>query len=183
MTSFTSLQLKTIHKQLEQVKSDLLSSSRRDDNGLYWQSPYYEDAVQVSFKTTVDIFNGNCGIALFYIGLFEFSGNREDLKMAEDIMNKVLQSDDVLKPRSFGFYTGLTGVAYVCIKLYELNKEEKYLQRASCLMLDNKENIVNNTAKADLLSGYCGSLLVMTLLYHHLKTKNLLAIVHQLSIE
>ena len=180
MTSFTSLQLKRIHEQLEQVKSDLLSSSNRDDIGVYWQSPYYESAAQFSFKTTVDIFNGNSGIALFYIGVFELSGNREDLKMAEDIMDKVLQSEDVLSPRSFGFYTGLTGVAYVCIKLYELNKEEKYLQRACRLMLDNKENIVNNTAKADLLSGYCGSLLVMTLLYHHLKTKNLLVVVHQL---
>jgi hypothetical protein len=180
MTSFTSLQLKRIHEQLEQVKSDLLSSSHRDNIGVYWQSPCYGAAAQFSFKTTVDIFNGNSGIALFYIGLFELSGNREDLKMAEDIMKKVLQSEDVLRPRSFGFYTGLTGVIYVCIKLYELNKEEKYLQHASRLMLENQENIVNNTAKADLLSGYSGSLLVVTLLYHHLKTKSLLAIVHQL---
>lgn len=180
MASFTGLQLKRIHKQLEQVKKELLSSSRRDETGIYWQSPYYQTTGQFSFKTTVDIFNGNSGIALFYIGLFELSGNREDLKMAEDIMNKVLQSEAVLKPQSFGFYTGITGVAYVCIKLYEHNQEDKYLQYASSLILENQENIIHITVKADLLSGYAGSLLVITLLYHHLQTKSLLVIIHQL---
>ncbi|MBB5638556.1 hypothetical protein HDE68_004488 [Pedobacter cryoconitis] len=180
MISFSPLQIKKIQGQLEQIKNDLISSCRRDETGVYWQSPYYESADQFVFKTTFDIFNGNSGIALFYIGLFEFSGKREDLKMAEDVMNKVLQSEDVISPKSFGFYTGLTGVAYVCIKLYEHNQEEKYLRTASRLMLDNQENIFNNTAKADFLSGYSGSLLVITLLYHHLRTKNLLAIIRQL---
>lgn len=180
MHLFTHLQTQRIHKQLTQLKSDLLASSRRDETGVYWQSPFYETVDKFSFQTTVDIFNGNSGIALFYIGLFELSGAREDLEMAQDIMNKVLKEEAVLKPRSFGFYTGLTGVIYVCIKLYEHNKDEKYLRRASRLLLANQENIINNTAKADLLSGYSGSLLVITLLYHHLQTKNLLAIIHQL---
>lgn len=180
MQSFTSLQTQRIQKQLAQIKSDLLASSRRDDAGIYWQSPFYETVDKFSFQTTVDIFNGNSGIALFYIGLFELSGKTEDLKMAEDIMNKVLKEEAVLKPRSFGFYTGITGVIYVCIKLYEHTKDEKYLRCASHLLLDNQENIVNQTAKADLLSGYSGSLLVITLLYHHLRTKNLLTLIHQL---
>ncbi|RAJ31932.1 lanthionine synthetase LanC family protein [Pedobacter cryoconitis] len=180
MYSFTHLQTQRIHKQLAQVKNDLLASCKRDEIGVYWQSPFYETAEKFSFQTTVDIFNGNSGIALFYIGLFELSGDREDLKMAADIVNKVLQEEAVLKPRSFGFYTGITGVIYVCIKLYEHNKEEQYLRHASQLLSDNQENIVNNTVKADLLSGYSGSLLVITLLYHHLQTKNLLTIIHQL---
>ncbi|KIO76744.1 hypothetical protein TH53_13345 [Pedobacter lusitanus] len=180
MTSFTRLQISSIHEQLALVKKDLLASSSRDKQGLYWQSPYYETTDRFAFKTTIDIFNGNSGIALFYISLFEFSGDREELEKAAAIMDKVLQSEDVLKPRSFGFYTGLTGVAYVCIKLYELGKDEKYLQSASRLMLGFQENIVNLTIKADLLSGYSGSLLVFTLLYHHLGSKKLLAVVHQL---
>lgn len=180
MHSFTSLQIERIHKQLAQIKSDLLASSRRDEVGVYWQSPFYETADKFSFQTTFDIFNGNSGIALFYIGLFELSGNTEDLQLAADIMNKVLKEEAVLKPRSFGFYTGITGVIYVCIKLYEHNKDEKYLRRASRLLLANQQNIVHHTVKADLLSGYSGSLLVITLLYHHLRTKNLLTIIHQL---
>lgn len=180
MPLFTQLQTQRIQKQLAQLKSDLLASSRRDETGVYWQSPFYETIDKFSFQTTFDIFNGNSGIALFYIGLFELSGEPKDLKMAEDIMHKVLKEEAVLKPRSFGFYTGITGVIYVCVKLYTHTNEEKYLRRASRLLLDNQENIVNNTAKADLLSGYCGSLLVITLLYHHLRTKNLLAIIHQL---
>lgn len=180
MPLFTQLQTQRIQKQLTQLKSDLLASSSTDEAGVYWQSPFYETIDKFSFQTTVDLFNGNSGIALFYIGLFELSGKLEELKMAEDIMRKVLKEEAVLKPRSFGFYTGITGVIYVCIKLYAHNNDEKYLRRASRLLLDNQENIVNNTAKADLLSGYCGSLLVITLLYHHLRTKNLLAIIHQL---
>jgi hypothetical protein len=180
MPLFTQLQTQRIQKQLAQLKSDLLASSRKDETGVYWLSPFYETIDKFSFQTTVDLFNGNSGIALFYIGLFELSGQLEELKMAEDIMRKVLKEEAVLKPRSFGFYTGITGVIYVCIKLYAHSNDEKYLRRASRLLLDNQENIVNNTAKADLLSGYCGSLLVITLLYHHLPAKNLLVIIHQL---
>ena len=166
--------------QLMQIRTDLMTSSVKDETGLYWRSPYYESETRYSFKTTVDIFNGNSGIALFFMGLFESGGKKEDLRIAEEIMNKVLSSDDVLKPRAFGFYTGLTGVVYACVKLYELNQKKQYLLKAHELILENKQAIIEHLVKADLLSGYAGVLFVTTLLYHHGRDKNVLVIIRQL---
>lgn len=167
-------------EQLMQIRTDLVASSVKDETGLYWRSPYYESETHYSFKTTVDIFNGNSGIALFFIGLFESGGKKEDLDIAEEIMNKVLSSDEVLKPRAFGFYTGLAGVVYACIKLYELNRKKQYLLKAHELILENKQTIIEHLVKADLLSGYSGVLFVTTLLYHHGRDKNVLVIIQQL---
>lgn len=174
------IQTKKINEQLQRINKELLSAVIRDDTGLYWTGPYYESTGRLSFKTTMDIFNGSSGIALYFIALFEYSGRKEDLQIAEDIMRKTLKSEELLKPRSFGFYTGLTGVIYTCIRLYELNKQKKYLDTALDLSLSNRKNIIEHTAKADLLSGYSGSLFVFTLLYHYLKSAVILAMIQQM---
>jgi hypothetical protein len=174
------IQTEKINEQLQRINNELMSAAIGDDTGLSWPVPYYESTGLLSFKTTIDIFNGNSGIALYFIALFEYSGKKEDLQIAEDIMRKVLKSEELLKPRSFGFYTGLTGVIYTCIRLYELNKKKRYLNIALRLSQINRKNIIEHTAKADLLSGYSGSLFVFTLLYHHLKSDAILTMIKQL---
>lgn len=174
------IQTEKINEQLQRINKELLSAAIRDETGLSWPVPYYESTGLLSFKTTIDIFNGSSGIALYFIALFEYSGKKEDLQTAEDIMRKILKSEELLNPRSFGFYTGLTGVIYTCIRLYELNKQKKYLDTALDLSLSNRKNIIEHTEKADLLSGYSGSLFVFTLLYHHLKSAIILAMIQQM---
>lgn len=180
MPLFDPKQREKISQQLESLNEDLLSAAIRDDTGLYWPSPYYESTDQFSFKETIDIFNGNSGIALYFMALFEYSGRTEDLKTAEDILHKTLNSEEVLKARSFGFYTGITGVIYSCIRLYELSRKKRYLDAALRLTLNNQENIIKNTVKADFLSGYSGSLFVFTLLYHHLQSEDILTMIRQM---
>lgn len=180
MSLLSPIQTAKINEQLQRINKELLSAVIRDDTGLYWPGPYYESTGQLSFKTTVDIFNGRSGMALYFMALFEYSGRKEDLQIAEDIMRKILKSEELRHPRSFGFYTGLTGVIYTCIRLYELNKKKEYLDAALDLSLSNRKNIIEHTAKADLLSGYSGSLFVFTLLYHHLKSAAILAMIQQM---
>lgn len=180
MSLFHPAQTKKINEQLQGLNKELLSAAIRDDAGLYWPGPYYESTGQLSFKTTADIFNGSSGITLYFLALFEYSGRKEDLQIAEDIMSRTLKSEELLKPRSFGFYTGLTGVIYTCIRLYELNRKKEYLDTALDLSLSNQKNIIEHTAKADLLSGYSGSLFVFTLLYHHLRSAAILAMIQQI---
>lgn len=180
MSLFPPVQIEKINKQLQQLNADLLSAAIKDDTGLHWPSPYYESNGQFSFKTTMDIFNGSSGIALYFMALFEYSGKQENLKIAEDIVNRALKSAEVLEARSFGFYTGITGVIYTCIRLYELNRKKKYLKAASSLAKTNQENMVNRTVKADFLSGYSGSLFVITLLYHHVQSDTILTMIQQM---
>lgn len=181
MFSFSLIQTEKITTQLQKITNDLHAAAIHDDSGISWPSPYYENPEQFSFKTTVDIFNGSSGIALYFIALFEFYNRKEDLKIAEDIMQKALKTAEVLKPRSFGFYTGLTGVIYTCIRLYELNKKKKYLNTALRLSQNHQKSIIEHTAKADLLSGYSGSLFVFTLLYHHLKSDAVLMMIQEMT--
>ncbi|NQX37461.1 Lanthionine synthetase C-like protein [Pedobacter steynii] len=180
MPSFDPKQTEKIREQVHRLNNDLLSAAIRDDTGLYWPSPYYTSAGQFSFKETIDIFNGSSGIALYFMALFEYSGRKEDLKTAEDIIRKALKSEEVLKARSFGFYTGISGVMYACIRLYELSGKKSYLNTAFRLIRINEENIINNTVKADFLSGYSGSLFVITLLYHHLQSDVILTMIRQM---
>jgi len=180
MSLFQPLQIEKINTQLQRLNAGLLSAAIKDDTGLYWPSPYYEGAGQYSFKTTMDIFNGSSGIALYFMALFEYSGRQEDLKIAEDMVNRTLKSAEVLEARSFGFYTGITGVIYACVRLYELSRKKKYLEAAASLAKTNQENMINRTVKADFLSGYSGSLFVITLLYHHVQSETILAMIQQM---
>ncbi|SHG14739.1 lanthionine synthetase LanC family protein [Pedobacter caeni] len=180
MPSFDPKQTEKISEQVQRLNNDLLSAAIRDHTGLCWPSPYYTSTGQFSFKETIDIFNGSSGIALYFMALFEYSGRKEDLKTAEDILRKALKSEEVLKARSFGFYTGISGVVYACIRFYELSGKKKYLNTAFRLIRNNEENIINNTVKADFLSGYSGSLFVITLLYHHLQSDVILTMIRQM---
>lgn len=181
MPSFSPIQIKKITEQLQKITDDLNSSAVHDDSGVSWPSPYYENPDHFSFKASADIFNGSSGIALYFIALFEFSGRKEDLTMAEEIMRKTLKTEEVLKPKSFGFYTGLTGIIYTAIRLYELTKKKSYLNTALRLSQNHQKNTIEHTVKADLLSGYSGSLFVFTLLYHHLKSDAILVMIRQMT--
>ncbi|GAA4171745.1 lanthionine synthetase LanC family protein [Sphingobacterium ginsenosidimutans] len=179
-TLFNSTQRQRLTEHLEQVTQHLLRACRQHQNGLYWLSPYYTSETTYDFKVTTDLFQGNSGIALFFLARYSYSGSQADLHIAQRTMDFVSDHLEQNSPQAFGLFTGLSGVIYTYIRLFELGGGQQYLDRAHALALSYQEQLVRQTIKADLLSGYSGSLFVLTLLQHYRPEPALIQLIQQL---
>ncbi|MDY0904928.1 lanthionine synthetase LanC family protein [Pedobacter sp. CFBP9032] len=168
---FTNAQIEVFTQHLNEVKDDLLSNKKETADEAWWSTPYYVNAEDYAFEERYDIFNGNCGIALFFLEFYRFDKNEAHLHLIDKMMNRILRSAAVLKPKFFALYTGIGGVIYTNLKVFEVTGNQKYLDSALQLTLDNQMQLSETLSKADLLSGYTGNLLAFTLLYHHSQHK------------
>ncbi|RNL81729.1 hypothetical protein ED312_18535 [Sinomicrobium pectinilyticum] len=165
---------------LHQIKTDILSLAKGEEEEIYWETPVYsKDGSQTATELAFNIFNGNSGIALFFLELYNCEGNKEDLETAGKIIRFILRSGEQ-KQKYFCFYTGFTGIIYTLVKYYEATGEKDHLTKALHLTLNCAKDIVEQPVKADLLSGYAGNLFVMTLLYHYSENNTVLDIIRQL---
>ncbi|MFW0715528.1 lanthionine synthetase LanC family protein [Pedobacter sp. N23S346] len=164
---FTTAQIEIFTKHLNEIRDDLLSNKKETADEAWWPTPYYVSPIDYAFEERYDIFNGNCGIALFFLELYRFDQNEAHLHLIDKVMNRILRSTAILKPKFFAMYTGIGGVIYTNLKIFEVTGNQKYLNAALHLTLDHQQQLSDGLSKADLLSGYTGNLLVFTLLYHH----------------
>ncbi|MDF2514782.1 MAG: hypothetical protein K0R59_78 [Sphingobacterium sp.] len=177
---FNSAQTQRLTGHLETVTQQILQASHPHEKGLYWLSPHYTDAEQYGFQVTTDLFQGNSGIALFFLGRYAYSRSEADLRIAERTMDVVWDHLERHPPQAFGLFTGVSGIIYTYIRLHELGSKGPYLRRAYELCFTYQDQLVQRTIKADLLSGYSGTLFVLTLLYHHMQERVLLDMIQQL---
>lgn len=178
---FNNLQRQRLTEHLEQVTQHILQACHQHEKGLYWLSPYYTSATTYDFKVTTDLFQGNSGIALFFLARYSYSGSQADLHIAQRTMDFVADYLAQNSPQAFGLFTGLSGVIYTYIRLFELGSDPQYLDRAHALALTYQDQLVRHTIKADLLSGYSGSLFVLTLLQHYRPDPALIQLIQQLT--
>lgn len=144
-----------------------MATAVQDEKGPFWETPYYDKGSgQFLRREYHEIFNGGAGIALFFLALFELNKDKTDLEWAEKITDRILKSTYCRRPKFYCFYTGICGIIYLCIKLYEITGKDKYLETALLLAKEHHSNIIY-IQEMDLLSGAAGNTLVMTLLYHH----------------
>lgn len=168
-----------LNRQLQQIKTDILSQAKSKEGTLYWETPVYQKKHSETTTLSPDIFNGNSGIALFFLELYKYEGRKENLETAKKIMGFVLDTKE-LAPKYFSFYTGFTGVIYTLLKIHETTGENNYLTPALHLALDHAQDIIEQPVKADLLSGYAGNLFVMSFLFHYSGNNAVLDIIRKL---
>ncbi|NTE04641.1 hypothetical protein G6M26_30150 [Agrobacterium tumefaciens] len=177
---FTAAQIEVFTNHLHEIKNDLLLNKRETADEAWWPTPYYINPDEYAFEESYDIFHGNCGIALFFVELYRFDQNEAHISLINKMMRRMMKSEAVLKPKFFAFYTGLGGVIYTNLKIYEATGIQKYLDNALLLTLSNQTQLSTKLLKADLLSGYVGNLLVFTLLYHYSQNEEILRLIHLL---
>lgn len=177
---FTIAQNQIFINHLNEIRDDLLLKKNETTNEAWWFTPYYVNAEDYEFEERYDIFNGNCGIALFFLELYRFDQNVAHLHLIDKVMNRILRSTAVLKPKFFALFTGIGGVIYTNLKIFEVTGNEKYLKEALHLTLNNQHQLSIELPKADLLSGYTGNLLVFTLLYHHTQNDEVMQLISSL---
>ena len=89
--------------------------------------------VQRSFGP--EIYAGTSGIAYFLLRLFRKTGDRVVARTAEGALRHALSAVRDLPPTTrFGFYTGLTGVAFACAEAGKALGDERWTARASELL-------------------------------------------------
>ena len=177
---FTTAQIEVFINHLHEIKNDLRLNKRETADEAWWPTPYYINPDEYAFQESYDIFNGNCGIALFFLELYRFDQSEAHISLIDKMMSRMMKSEAILKPSFFAFYTGLGGVIYTNLKIYEVTGIQKYLDNALLLTLSNQNQFSTKLLKADLLSGYTGNLLVFTLLYHHSQNEQVLQLIRLL---
>lgn len=170
-----------LRQHLYRIEAGIMAAIQQDEHGPYWLVPYYEGKnPDFGLKQSQEIFNGDCGVALFFIALFEFDGQPKYLELARRILARMLQSEKADKPGFYCFYSGITDLIYTCIRMFELTGEETYRLRALELVYQHQEDIIEKVTKFDLLSGHAGNLLVLTLVYHYHPAQDILEIIHRI---
>jgi hypothetical protein len=168
-------------RHLYRIEAEILTAMQQDEHGPYWLAPYYEGKnPDFGLKQSQEIFNGDCGVALFFMALYELDRQPRHLELARRILARMLQSEKADKPEFYCFYSGITDLIYTCIRIFELTGEETYRLRALELVYQHQEGIVEKVTKFDLLSGHAGNLLVLTLVYHYHPAADILAIIHRI---
>nr|WP_276902202.1 lanthionine synthetase LanC family protein [Pedobacter kyonggii] len=175
---FTAEQTKKFKAQLYGIYDELRLNSKETEQEIWWPTPFYISLDEYEFRESYDLFNGNCGIVLFFLKLYQFDGDADHLRIVNKAMYRILNADAVLNPKSFALYTGLGGVIYTCLKVFEATGNGFYKKKALELTLKNQRQLTTDLLKTDLLSGYSGNLLMLTLLYNHTANVNVLKIVN-----
>jgi Lanthionine synthetase C-like protein len=173
---FKTKQTEKFKQQLYEIYDELCLNFIETDREIWWPTPFYINLDDYEFRESYDLFNGNCGIALFFLKLYQFDGNTDHLRIVNKAMYRILNSREVLHPKFFALYTGLGGVVYTCLKIFEVTDDEFYKDKALALTLHNEKELTE-LLKADLLSGYTGNLLLLSLLYHHTNHPKVLSMV------
>jgi len=80
-----------------------------------WIGGYTESASAIIHRAlTPDVYNGTSGVALLLFQLFEATGEKVFRMTAEGALRQALSREDDLRAgRRFGFFDGLSGIAYV----------------------------------------------------------------------
>ena len=170
-----------LSKHLYQIEAGIHLAMQQDVDGPYWLVPHYEGSdPDFSLKQSQEIFNGDCGIALFYIALYELDKQQQHLDLAKQILSRMLRSEKAQTPQFFCFYSGVPDLIYTCLRVFEVTGEEAYRAKALELTLLHRDNIVEKVTMFDLLNGHAGNLLVLTLVYHYHPQPEVLAIIHQI---
>jgi lantibiotic modifying enzyme len=105
-----------------------------------------------------DVYAGTSGIALFLGQLHRLTGERLFRVTAEGALQQSLSRWDAIRRRDrVGFFSGLTGIAYVASRLGELFGQEHYMQSAELLIEELARSDVS-VAGVDVINGCAGAI-------------------------
>jgi Lanthionine synthetase C-like protein len=169
---------KQVHDALTELAESILAESVEDVNGLYWKTldkqPYGAPFIQVN----EEIYNGNTGISLLMLELYEYTGNTKYLEAAKKSTQWLTHWAGTQAFKYYTFYTGCVGIIYLYIKMFDTTGEKIYLDHAVALQELITEKLHQEILVDDLLSGYAGVMLVFTSLYAYTKREDTLQLIN-----
>lgn len=155
----------------------IMELSVTTDKGIFWESITNRGGPEeMIVEVREDLYAGNAGIILYLFELYRFTGQETVKQAMENALDWLIDHCDHSLPRSFAFYTGRSGVAYLLIKICHHFKEDKYRQAAKRCMRQSNDLYRKDTYASgdDLINGSAGLLLANLQMYAYTEEKEYL---------
>jgi type 2 lantibiotic biosynthesis protein LanM len=113
-----------------------------------------------------ELYNGTSGIGLFLARLFVHTGDTVFKKTAEGALHCALSKLEIFEPGTgFGFYSGLTGIAYALAECGEILGQDRYTSTSLELLGLAHSHEPNPTQSWDVISGSAGVIPILLRLH------------------
>ena len=139
---YDELNKEKVLRAVIQVANHLSEYEHSDGNGISWDViPGKKINLNEVLVSETSLYGGAAGTALFFLRLYEVTGNTNYLEKAKagvqychdnkrSQMELTNEGDGTLKGIPGGFYNGPAGTAFVAYAVYEATMDEKYQQYA-----------------------------------------------------
>lgn len=174
-TDYFITEAKTIASDIER------HSLKGKDDSLHWIGlSFYPNAMRFQFQPlTESLYDGRCGIALFFAALYSISGDNTFRELALGTLisiRKVLQAPQSDTTKKFAEMIGIGGAIGIGSIIYALVRSADFLRDTS--LLDDAiqaatlitEEVIFKDRELDVIGGAAGAILSIILLYQ--KTNN-----------
>ncbi|WP_188467626.1 lanthionine synthetase LanC family protein [Marivirga lumbricoides] len=154
----------SIYEALISLANNILANAKEDEKGIYWETEEVS-MIGMHWQSNGTLFTGSAGITLFFIELYQFTGNIKYMNAAKRGSSWIKNYAASAKIKHPAFHIGNTGIAFVLTKMYEVTQESNYLDEALSIIKETSEQIKRNDLSADLIRGSAGILLSLTYLH------------------
>jgi rhamnogalacturonyl hydrolase YesR len=163
-------------KEAIRIGDDLLSKAEKEPHGISWRS-VEAHGEGVSWTKSESIYQGVCGIALFFLQLYKQTGDERYMQAVQESMQWVGGYCAASAEANNAFLTGRMSVPFTYVQLYELTGEKQYLQKA--LELTRKWIQQPPPTLMEYINGAAGTLLCLLHLHAASEEKWLLEYIDQ----
>jgi len=167
-------QKKILLDEAIRIANDIYDKSIEDENGIYWKTMNV-DSLNNSYnwKVSENIYSGNSGIVLFYLGLYRLTLDEKYLEICKKAMTWIINYCEQNPSSNYSFLAGRLSVSFV---LAELDKylNEGYLECAVKIAMECDSYISSGLTASEFLNGAAGSLLSLLHLYDRSKNEQIL---------
>lgn len=163
------MKLTTFRETAEGIGSHLCAEAIWTDNLCYWigNSLSYEDSQWKVVRRPIgpNLYSGTSGIALFLARLFRLVPDPVFRTTAEAAVRySIAFLDQLNSAANFGFYSGLTGLAYVLHEMAESFSEQEFTDHSMAILRD-LPRVPIDPLRWDIVSGSAGVVPVLLKLY------------------
>ncbi len=167
------------------VDKSITSAGKQD---VTWISTLIEGSEEISWTispTTLDLYNGNAGIAFFmsYLALLPSPYQREYKEIVDRNVNTLIraleeyknQDNEFLKHTDVGAFTGISGYLY-SLHHISVNQNDPSLMDHIYNTLPLIEELIQYDESYDIIAGSAGCLMVMMALFEETKDEAFLSV-------
>jgi hypothetical protein len=151
-----------IEEEVSRIASQLIQEAKSNEHGLYWLTYNRLSEGDPFLQLDESIFTGTTGIVLFFVALYQYTGDASYLQTAVEGTRWCVQYAKEADKRYVSFYSGHTGVVYLCCKMYEITQDPAYLAKALQLVNELTPWLQEGNNISDFTSGDAGNLFVLT---------------------
>jgi lantibiotic modifying enzyme len=126
-------------------------------NWLGWSMEYRNGQWAPAYRAMSGLlYDGTAGIGLFLTRLFGLTGDSIARETARGALAQALNSAEALeRAGEYGFYAGLSGIAYACLQAAPLLRDDRLAERGRDLLL-RAVRMAPNPQRLDVINGSAG---------------------------